>query len=229
MKHKIGEKIKVGILSSDIKGNHVVNNFLRPILENYNKNEFDINLFFNIDIKKQDETTKSFKELVSNSYNIKNLKDLDAINLIRRQKIDIMIDTMGLLSDNRLALYKNRIAPIQINWCGYCNTVGIKEMDFIFVDKNLVPPDEKHFYTEEVVYLNDIWNAHCGFKKKEKILTPFLKNHVTFGSFNNFSKISEDTIEAWSKILKANKGTRLILKSGSPRDLEILSERFNKV
>ena len=91
----MGKKLNLGILSSDIKGNHVVNNFLRPILENYNKNEFDINLFFNIDIKKQDETTKSFKELVSNSYNMKNLKDLDAINLIRKQKIDIMIDTMG--------------------------------------------------------------------------------------------------------------------------------------
>ena len=230
LKEEKSNKIKIGILSSDIKGNHVVNNYLRSILENYNKNKFDISLFLNIDIKKQDETTREFKELVSNSFDIKNLNDLDAINLIRKQKIDVIIDTMGLLSENRLALYKNRIAPIQINWCGYCNTVGIKEMDFIFVDKNLVPPDEKHFYTEEVVYLNDIWNAHCGFKKeRKKYSPPFLKkNHVTFGSFNNFSKISEDTIEAWSKILKANKGTRLILKSGSPRDLEILSERFNK-
>ena len=45
-----GIKIKIGILSSDIKGNHVVNNFT-SILENYNRNEFDISLFFNIDIK----------------------------------------------------------------------------------------------------------------------------------------------------------------------------------
>ena len=230
MKHKIGEKIKVGILSSDIKGNHVVNNFLRPILENYNKNEFDINLFFNIDIKKQDETTKSFKELVSNSYNIKNLKDLDAINLIRRQKIDIMIDTMGLLSDNRLALYKNRIAPIQINWCGYCNTVGIKEMDFIFVDKNLIKPEEKHLYAENIVYLPNIWNVHSGFKyERKKYPSPSIKQkYITFGSFNNFSKISEETIKVWSTILKENKGSKLILKSGSPRDLENLSEKFNK-
>ena len=110
-KNKIIEKIKIGILSSDIKGNHVVNNFLRSILQNYNKNEFDLSLFLNIDIKKQDKTTELFKKLVSYTYNIKNLNDLDAINFIRKQKIDVMIDTMGLLSENRLGLYKNRVAP----------------------------------------------------------------------------------------------------------------------
>ncbi len=225
-----GIKIKIGILSSDIKGNHVVNNFLRSILENYNRNEFDISLFFNIDIKKQDGTTIAFKELVSNCYNIKNLNDLEAINLIRKQKIDVMIDTMGLLSENRIGLYKNRIAPIQINWCGYCNTVGLKEMDYIFVDKNLIYSSEKNLYTEKVIYLPDIWNAHFGFKKeRKKYPSPFIKNkYVTFGSFNNFSKISNKTIDVWAKILKKNKGSKLILKSGSPRDSEVLYEKFRK-
>ena len=223
-------KIKIGILSSDIKGNHVVNNFLRSILEDYNNNEFDISLFLNIDVKKQDETTTAFKELVSNSYNIKNLNDVEAINLIRKQKIDVMIDTMGLLSDNRIGLYKNRIAPIQINWCGFCNTVGVKEMDYIFVDKNLILSDEENLYTEKVIYLPDIWNVHSGFKFiRKKYPSPIIKKkNITFGSFNNFSKISEETIEVWSKILKKNNGSRLILKSGSPRDLDNLSEKFDK-
>ena len=225
-----GVKIKIGILSSDIKGNHVVNNFLRTILENYNRNEFDISLFLNIDLKKQDKTTKAFKELVSNNYDLKNLNDLDAINFIRKQKIDVMIDTMGLLSENRLTLYKNRIAPIQVNWCGYCNTVGINEMDFIFTDENLILSDEKHLYSEKIIYLPNIWNVHSGFKNdRKKFSPPFIKKkYVTFGSFNNFSKISEDTIRVWAKILKENNNSRLILKSGSPRDIEILSEKFDE-
>ena len=173
------KKIKIGILSSDIKGNHVVNNFLRSILEDYNHNEFDISLFLNIDSNKQDETTAAFKELVSNSYDIKNLNDLEAINLIRKQKIDVMIDTMGLLSDNRIGLYKNRIAPIQINWCGFCNTVGIKEMDYIFVDKNLILSDEENLYTEKVIYLPDIWNVHSGFKfTRKKHPSPIIKKNI---------------------------------------------------
>ena len=150
--------------------------------------------------------------------------------LIRKQKIDVMIDTMGLLSDNRIGLYKNRIAPIQINWCGFCNTVGIKEMDYIFVDKNLILSDEENLYTEKVIYLPDIWNVHSGFKfTRKKHPSPIIKKkHITFGSFNNFSKIIDETIEVWSKILKKNDGSRLILKSGSPRDLDNLFEKFDK-
>ena len=230
IKKNTSNKIKIGILSSDIKGNHVVNNFLKSILEYYDKNKFDLSLFLNIDAKKHDETTMAFNQLVSNNYIINNLNDVDAINFIRKQKIDVMIDTMGLLSQNRLGLYKNRIAQIQINWCGYCNTVGIKEMDFIFVDKNLIPSNEKHLYSEKIVYLSDIWNAHSGFKQvRKKYSPPFIKKkYITFGSFNNFSKISDKNIEVWSNILKKNKGSKLILKSGSPRDTETLFEKFKK-
>ena len=42
------------------------------------------------------------------------------------------------------------------------------------------------------------------------------------------TKISEETIRVWAKILKENNGSRLILKSGSPRDQEIMAEKFNK-
>ena len=62
---------------------------------------------------------------------IKSLKDVDAINLIRKDKIDIIIDLNGLSSDHRLVLFKNRLAPIQISWCGYTNTTGLNEMDFL--------------------------------------------------------------------------------------------------
>ena len=66
----------------------------------------------------------------------------------------------------KIDLAKNRgFNPV--NWCAY-NTTGIKEMDFIFVDKNLIRADEKHLYSEKVVYLKDIWNAHFDFKKREK-------------------------------------------------------------
>ena len=50
---------------------------------------------------------------------------------------------MGFTSENRINLFKNRIAPIQISWLGYCNTLGLKEMDYIFADENLNFNDEE--------------------------------------------------------------------------------------
>ena len=87
---------------------------------------------------------------------------------------------------------------------GYCNTTGLKNMDYIISDPNLIYKDEKNLYTEEVLYLPEIWNTHCGFDFERKENPPPLikNNYITFGSFNNPSKISENVIFCWSKILK---------------------------
>ena len=104
-----------------------------------------------------------FSSYSDEKINIGNLNDLEALNLIRDKKIDVMIDMMGMTSSNRITLFKNRIAPIQISWCGYCNTTGLNEMDYIIADKNLIYDNEQNFYSEKILYLNDIWNTHRGF------------------------------------------------------------------
>ena len=206
-------KIKIGFLSSDIKGGHSIIYFLKTILSNYDKNKFEIFLFLHQ--TQEDQTTKEFIKLVDKSINISSFSDIQAINDIREQNIDIMIDLMGYTSTNRIELFKNRIAKNQILWMGYCNTSGLKNMDYIISDRNLIYPEEEKFYAEKVIFLNSIWNCHCGLDtKREYYDPPLIKNkYVTFGSFNNFDKITPDVIEVWSKILKSLKNSKLILKS----------------
>ena len=55
--------------------------------------------------------------------------------------LGISFDLMGFTSDNRISLFKSKIAPIQISWLGYCNTSGLNEMNYIFTDKNLILDD----------------------------------------------------------------------------------------
>ena len=52
---------------------------------------------------------------------------------------------MGLSSSNRIALFKNRLASTQILWLGYNNTSGLKEMDYLMVDPNLIEKNEAKF------------------------------------------------------------------------------------
>ena len=60
---------------------------------------------------------------------------------------------------------------------------------------------------------------------------PAKQNSIfTFGSFNNFAKLSDETIKLWSKILN-NTNSRLILKTGSKTSaltFKNILKKFNK-
>ena len=221
-------KIKIGFLSSDIKKKHSITYFLKTVLRNYDKEKYEILLILNH--LKDDNDTVQFIKLVEGSINIKKLKDIAAINLIRDLKFDIIFDLMGITSTYRIALFKNRIAPIQISWLGYCNTMGLENMDYLFSDRNLIYNEEKQFYSEKIVFLKDIWNCHSGFDiSRKKNESPFIKNKfITFGSLNNFSKINDDVINVWSQILKSVPNSKLILKSNLKKDYSRIKNIFKE-
>ena len=222
------EKIKLGFLSSDLKGDHSVSFFLKTILRNYNKNQFEIMIFNN---HKENKISEKIKNLIDKTVNIGKLNNFEAFNIIRKYNLDIMIDIMGYTSQNRIEFYKNRLAKKQVIWMGYCNTSGLSNMDYIIVDPNLVLNNEKKYYVEKVLYLPDIWNCHCGFDiERKENPSPLIKNkYVTFGSFNNPAKINENVIDCWSNILKRVKNSKLIIKCADKRrKLDRIQEVFKK-
>ena len=224
------KKINIGFHSADIRSRHSVTHFLKTVLYNFDKNKFNINIYLGCKKHQEDATTQEFRNYVDKMINIVNMSDVEVINLIRNDKIDILIDLMGLISNHRLSLYKNRLAPTQITWCGFQNTTGIKEMDYIIVDKNLIFEDEEKLYSEKILYMEDIWNCHCGFDiPRLQTSAPIAKNKfITFGSFNNYNKINDRVIKVWSKILKKVKNSKLILKSSNASFRSAMAEKFRK-
>ncbi len=225
---KKNKKIKLAFLSSDIKNFHSITYFLKTVLLNYDKNKFEISLILNSE--EDDYTSKEFKSLCDGSISIKDLNDIDSINKIRQNNYDIIVDLMGVSSSNRLVLFKNRIAPIQVTWLGYCNTTGVDQMDYIFADKNLIMDDEMNLYSEKIIYLSGIWNTHSGLEiERVKQVPPLIKNnYLTFGSFNNFAKINNNVVRVWSEILKSIKNSKLILKSSIPLQTTNIKNQFKK-
>ena len=61
------KKIKIGFLSSDIINNHSVTYFLKTVINNYDKNNFQIYLYLNNKKIYHDETTQFFIDKVDNS------------------------------------------------------------------------------------------------------------------------------------------------------------------
>jgi len=224
------KKIKLAFLSSDIKDNHPVVSFLKTILENVNRDKFELILFSNSKTSKKYKTSVGLKNYFDEWINIENLNDIEAISIIRKNNINIMIDLMGLSSSDRLPLFKNRLAPIQILWLGYNNTSGLNQMDYLIADPNLIKKDEVKFYSEKILFLPNIWNCHSGFDiLRKETPAPLIKNkYITFGSFNNTNKISDEVVSVWSKILQSTSNSRLIIKSSHVYSDETLKGKFEK-
>jgi len=219
------KKLRVGFFSADLR-THSVAKFIEETLKILKQNNFEIIAFSNNNLGSDDLTTVRLKKIFHEWYDIVKLSDLEAINLIRDKKINILFDLTGYSTGNRCEIFKNKSAPLQISWCGYCNSSGIKEMDYLIADENLIKKEEEFNYSEKIIRLPNIWNSHFLISSKIEVNElPAIKNKfITFGSFNNYGKLSDDAIETWSKILK-NNNSKLILKS-SVHDHQLLRENI---
>ena len=207
------QKTKIGFFSTNFR-NHAVMKFLIDTVKDLNKNNFETIAFNYTNPRFQDSVTSELKRNFSSWYDIHHLDDVAAVNLIRKNKIDILFDLVGYSGGTRLEIFKYRSAPIQISWIGYTNSTGLEEMDYIIADPYVLEDDQ--YYSEKILRLPSIWTSHLPINSNIKINElPAKKNgFITFGSFNNFAKISEDCIVLWSKLLKKIK-SKLILKSSS--------------
>ena len=178
----------------------------------------------NLEKTNHDEMTSDLKNNFDEWYDVNNISDIESVKLIRSLNLDILIDLSGYTYKNRVSVMRARCAPKQVLWLGYNNSLGVKNIDYIIADPNLVKKEEYNLYKEKIIFMPKIWNAlpkpinlpEINLKQKKD-------DCFVYGSFNNFQKISSETINTWSKILKDG-NAKLILKSSSSFDEKNLNK-----
>ena len=227
--HINNKKIKLGFLSADFR-KHPVSSLLMNIAKTINKNKFETYGFSNVIKETYDDETRKYKNIFYKWIDISDLTDLETVNKIRDNNIDVLIHLGGLFDRSRLTVIKNRAAPVQISWMNI-NTTGVKNMDYLIADNNLIKKNEEDLYSEKIIYMPNIWNVHSGFNDKN-LVNDFReirsKTEIKFGSFNNFDKISDKVIKTWATILNKLNKTKLILRSSSIRNKEYILSKFEK-
>ena len=226
---KKGKKIiNLGFFSPDFK-THSVTFFLKDLLKGDEFKRFKLIAFSNLSPSNYDNLTFELKNNFEEWNDISNLSDEEFIKLCNEKDIDILIDLAGFTNGNRINAFRARCAPIQILWLGYCNSLGIKNMDYLITDENLIKKGEEKFYFEKLIYMPDIWNSLSKPKNLPEIDLNICKNNktFTFGSLSNFQKISVDTIKVWSNILN-NTNSKLILKSSINNSNDLKKNLYEK-
>ena len=203
------EKIRVGFLSADFYM-HVVMNWAWALIRELDKNFFETYCYSSTG--KSDIVTEHIKATVENWRDISKLKDAQAAELIRGDEIDILFDMSGHTAGNRLRVAAYHPATVQISGIGFVTSTGLDCFDYFLTDETCA--GDENYFTEKLLRLPSSHFCYEPSKTPEISTPPCLRNgYVTFGSFNQFSKITDSILSAWKKILDAVPNSRLILKN----------------
>ena len=212
--NKSETKLKIGFVSSDLR-DHPIGYFLYETLKYLKNSNLELIAYSNLKEENEDNFTNDLKFFFSKWHKVKNMNDLELTNLVRDDKINLLIDLSGHSANNRLPIFINKPAPVQLTWAGYLDTTGLNEIDYIIVDPFVVADQEQEkLFAEKVWKLPDIWNSFTKPNYTIEVATlPAIKNDfITFGSFNHLNKINNSVIKLWSKLLQKIPKSKLFLK-----------------
>lgn len=205
------KKIRVGYISPNFC-RHSIAYFLEPIINNHDHNLFELYAYNNT--KKSDQFTEKFKNQFDHFKDIRGVSHADVADLIKDDKIDILVDLAGHTKNNSILVLARKPAPIQVTYLGYPDTTGLEQIDYRITDVLADPPSLNKYYSEELVYLPDNFICYRPPEFSPPLApSPHIKNgYITFGSFNMGAKISPMLIIIWAQVLNANENSHLLLK-----------------
>ena len=211
------KKLKIGFVSGDLH-RHPVGYFLLDTLKHLKNKNLELVAYSNS--RKKDSLSGKLKSQFTHWCEITDQSDKKVINQIRKDGIHILFDLSGHSAKNRLPIFINKPAPIQVSWAGYAGSTGIPEIDYLIGDSFVTPSNERNHFTEKIFLLPNIWVCFTTSDIEIKLdQLPAIKNgYITFGSFNNFSKINDRVISLWCKILSAMAGSKIFLKNKALND-----------
>jgi len=129
--------------------------------------------------------------------------------------IDVLIDLSGHTAHGRLPVFAWKPAPVQVSWLGYFATTGVAAIDYFIADPWTLPEREETSFTEKVWRLPETRLCFTPPEAEAAVATlPALANgYLTFGCFNNLTKMNDAVVALWARILAKVPDSRLFLKS----------------
>ena len=229
-------RLRIGFISPDFTS-HAVMYFAEPVLTRLSRQSHEIFGYFTY--AAGDGVTQRVKGLVDRFRYVPDGDAKKTAQIIQEDEIDILIDLAGHTAKNGLRTMAYKPAPVQVTWLGYPGTTGLSSIDWRITDHAADVPGADAHYTEKLirlpgcfaVYRPHIRNPRDRFSTRYQVSAPpALKNgYVTFGSCNNIAKISPQSLEVWSRVLKAVPHSRMLIEGkdlARPEGTQRLRERL---
>ena len=205
-------RLRIGYVSPDFHM-HSVAFFLTRVFAAHDPAAVEI--FAYSDVAKPDAVTAKLRAAVAQWRDARALSDAALADAIRQDGIDILVDLAGHTAGNRLAAFARKPAPVQVSWLGYPDTTGLAAMDARLTDAIADPEGAEAFAVEKLVRLPRGFLCYAPGEDAPDVapLPAGPDKPITFGSFNNLPKLSDETLDLWARILLAVPDSRLLLKA----------------
>lgn len=207
-----GKRMRIGYLSGDFR-NHVASLFIRGVINHHDTSRFEVFLYSSAPVSAQDETTGKFFRVAEHFVHCYDMDDGELARQIARDGIHVLVDMSGFTAHTRMSVLSLQPAPVQMTYIGYPATYGLKEVDYIVCNRDLVGSDHDNAFVEAPIELPGLYGitpSPPGLKGPAQL--PFTANgFVTFGSLINPYKINRSTVALWSQVLTRVAGSRLYL------------------
>lgn len=182
---------------------------------------------YHVDAFASDDNTARMKSYCAGWTHVNHMSDSALAEKVRQDGIDILFDLSGHTGCNRLPMFAWKPAPVQVSWIGYLGTTGLPAMDYLIADECTLTVSEEAHFSEKILRMPE---TYLCFRPPEEECAvgelPAARNgYVTFGSFNNPRKVSDEVLETWAEVLAAVPDSRLLCKYGGFSD-ETLRGRF---
>lgn len=224
-------RLRVGMISAGFR-THPVGLMISSALQHLPIAEFE--LFAYSMNNKVDDVTRLLAKRFDHWLSVMKLSDEALADQIRADDIDILIDLCGHGEGNRNLTMALEPAPLQVKWVGLqINTSGLSAMDYMISDSVETPPGVDSLYVEKLIRLPDDYICYLPPSNIPPVqMLPCAQNgFITFGCFNNPSKVNSVVIEQWSRILNSLPNSRLFLKGNqydSPEFVDRVAREFER-
>ena len=249
-------RLRIGYISPDLR-HHAVAFFLLPLLRAFDRERFEVFCYAN---NGEDAVSRTMAQQPGVRWkSILGLSPEDAARLVAADEIDILCDLSGHTKDNCLAVLARKPAPVQVTGLGYMGATGLSAIDYVLGDRVLdaaedaemaaestpvgrrrgaardgTPLEAKERRSERPLSLPHSHFCYLPFVAMPAVAPPpsLSRGHVTFGCFNNYSKVTDAMLLLWRQILADVPGARLLLKSrlfGSEEGRSLAVERFGRL
>ena len=244
-------RLRIGYISPDLR-HHAVAFFLLPLLRAFDRERFEVFCYAN---NSEDAVSRTMAQQSGVHWrNILGLLPEEAARLVAADEIDILCDLSGHTKDNCLAVLARKPAPVQVTGLGYMGRTGLSTIDYLLGDRVLDAAEAEAAAAEMCrVAMEDGASQGAREERSERPLSlphshfcylPFVampdvapppclsRGYVTFGCFNNYSKVTDAMLLLWRQILADVPDARLLLKSrlfGSEEGRSLAVERFERL